>query len=101
MNPRQPLPHMVATLTAFSRAVVLADELSVLRSPLSPRSRTMAADGIPRPVEDAVLCPRRQRVADELRRITRDPDVRHAIDVLQQATERLTQVIHSWDDPTA
>ena len=100
MNPRQPLPHMVATLTAFSRAVVLADELSVLRSPLSPRSSTMATDGIPRPVEDAVLCPRRQRVADELRRITRDPDVRHAIDVLQQATERLTQVIHSWDDPT-
>lgn len=101
MNPRQPLPHMVATPLAFSRAVVLADELSVLRSPLSPRSSTMATDGIPRPVEDAVLCPRRQRVADELRRITRDPDVRHAINVLQQATERLTQVIHSWDDPTA
>jgi len=101
MEPRQPLPHMVATLTAFSRAVVLADELSTLRSPLSPRSSTMAADGIPRPVEDAVLCPRRQRVADELRRITRDPDVRHAITVLQQATERLTQVIHAWDDPTA
>lgn len=61
----------------------------------------MATDGISRPVEETVLCPRRQRVADELRRVTRDPEVRRAVDILRQATERLTQAIDAWDDPHA
>ena len=101
MEPRQPLRYMTATLAAFSRAVTLADELSVMRSPLTPRRNAMAADGISRPVEEAVLCPRRQRVAAELRRVVRDPEVRRAVGILQQATERLTKAIDAWDDPHA
>lgn len=101
MDPRQQLRYMTATLAEFSRTVALANELSVMRSPLTPRRNVMATDGISRPVEETVLCPRRQRVADELRRVTRDPEVRHAVDILRQATERLTQAIDAWDDPHA
>lgn len=84
------LTHEIArTALALHRLAMTVDEVQDLKSPVTS---SRPEDGVPRPTEDAALCPRRNHVSDTVR-LTRPQ--------LDALSTRLTRALDVWEGRTA